>query len=45
MKVNAKKTKVMLINMSKEHDFSPEISFADGVNLECISEMKLVGVE
>ena len=44
MKINKKKTKVMLINMSRKHDFPPEVSFADGVILECITEIKLVGV-
>ena len=44
MKINEKKTKIMLINMAKKYAFPPEVSFEDGKNLECISEMKLVGV-
>ena len=44
MKINAKKTKVILFNKARKWDFPPEVSFSDNVNLEVVSELKLVGV-
>ena len=44
MKINAKKTKVILFNKARKRDFPPEVSFSDNVNLEVVSELKLVGV-
>ena len=44
MKLNSKKTKVILFNKSRKWDFPPEMAFSDGQNLEVVSEMKLVGV-
>lgn len=44
MKINSKKSKVILFNKSRKWDFPPEVSFTDNVNLEVVSEMKLVGV-
>jgi hypothetical protein len=44
MKINPKKSHVILFNKSRNWDFPPEVSFADGKNLEYVSEMKLVGV-
>ena len=44
MKVNSKKTKVMLFNKSRKHDFPPEMAFSDKEKLEVVSVIKLVGV-
>jgi len=44
MKVNKKKTNIMLFNRSKKYDFLPTISFSDGEPLEVINETKLLGV-
>ena len=44
MKINAKKSKVILFNKARKWDFPPEVSFSDNENLEVVSEMKLVGV-
>ena len=44
MKINPKKSQVILFNKSRNWDFPPEVSFADGNNLEYVSELKLVGV-
>ena len=44
MRINAKKSKVILFNKSRKWDFPPEVSFSDNVSLEVVSEMKLVGV-
>ena len=44
MKINEEKTKVMLFNFSKNQDFPPELSFSNGMILECLEESKLLGV-
>ena len=44
MKINNKKSKVMLFNKSRKWDFPPEFGFSYQNNLEVVSEMKLVGV-
>ena len=44
MKINGKKTKVMIFNKSRKLDFPPEVNFPDSQFLEVISETKLVGV-
>ena len=44
MKINAKKSKVILFNKSCKWDFPPEVSFSNNVNIEVVSEMNLVGV-
>ena len=44
MKINPKKSQVILFNKSRNWDFLPEVSFSDGKHLESVSEMKLVGV-
>ena len=44
MRLNEKKTKVILFNFSRKHDFPPEVFFSDGTMLECISEISLLGV-
>ena len=43
MKINHKKSKVMLFNTAITNDFSPEMKI-DGVLLEVVEEMKLLGV-
>ena len=44
MRINPKKSKVILFNKSRNWDFPPELSFADKINLEYVPHMKLVGV-
>ena len=44
MKINDKKSKIMLFNKSRTHDFPPEFSFRNGEYLECIESTKLLGV-
>ena len=44
MKINKKKTQVMIFNKSRKFDFPPEIQFEDGTKLEVTSEIKLVGL-
>ena len=43
MKINHKKSKVMLFNTARTNDFTPEMKL-DGVLLEVVEEMKLLGV-
>jgi hypothetical protein len=44
MKINPKKSQVILFNKSRNWDFPPEVSFSNKINLEYVSQMKLVGV-
>ena len=44
MKINKKKTQVMLFNKSRKWDFLPEMEFEDGTQVEVISETKIVGL-
>ena len=44
MKVNQEKTTTMLFNTSRKWDFPVELSFEDGSQLQCVKEIKLVGV-
>ena len=44
MKINNKKTKVMIFNKARKWDFPPELSLADQINLEVVSEQKLLGI-
>ena len=44
MKVNSKKTKVLLFNKSRKYDFQPRVHFSNGELLEIVSDIKLVGV-
>ena len=44
MRINSNKSKVILFNKSKKWTFPPEVSFSDNINLEYVSELKLVGV-
>ena len=43
MRINHAKTKIMLFNSAKKHDFQPELSM-EGVKLEVVEKMKLLGV-
>ena len=43
MKINQKKTKLMLFNTSTKYDFQPEIE-VNGEIVEVVSKMKLLGV-
>ena len=44
MKINLKKTKVMLFNTGKKNDFTPTTNIA-GELIEVVDEMKLLGVK
>ena len=44
MRINESKSKVMIFNKSKKYDFQPEFSFTEGGYLECLEEMRLIGV-
>ena len=44
MKINKKKTKVMLFNQAIKYDFMPEIKLDDGESAEVVEEFKLLGV-
>ena len=44
MKINNKKTKVMLFNSKIKTDFQPKIFLQDGSLLEVVEEVKLLGV-
>ena len=44
MKINEKKSKVMIFNKSRKYDFPPEFCFADGEILDCVEETKLLGI-
>ena len=44
MRINKKKTKVMLFNEANKYDFMPEIEIDNGEILEVDEEFKLLGV-
>ena len=44
MKINDKKTKVILFNSAKNHDFFPQLSLGDGP-LQVVEEVTLLGVK
>ena len=44
MKINEKKSKVMLFNTSRTYDFMPKITFNGVNNLEVVEQMKLLGI-
>ncbi len=44
MVINRKKTTIMKFNRSRKFDFPPEFALADKVQLETVSEVKLLGV-
>ena len=44
MRINIKKTNVMLFNPSKSLDFPPDFAFRNGELLDCVDECKLLGV-
>ena len=45
LKINQEKSKCMLFNRAKQHDFIPELSLGPGQNLEMVEEIKLVGYQ
>ena len=44
MLINKQKTKVIKFSKSRKWDFPPDLSFADGTEIECVPVVKLVGV-
>ena len=46
MKINQKKTKVILFNNSRKYDFPPQLSFDDNDDdvLEVVEKLRLLGV-
>jgi hypothetical protein len=44
MRINERKSKVMIFNKSRKYDFPPELSFKNGEILECLEEAKLLGI-
>ena len=42
MQINRKKTTVMKFNRSRKYDFPPELCLSDDVNLEVVSEAKML---
>ena len=45
MSINKDKSKVMLFNPGKKHDFLPRIQTQDGSILEVVEEAKLLGIQ
>ena len=45
MKINEKKSKIMMFNKSKNLDFPPEFCFKNGDYLECLDETRLLGIQ
>ena len=45
LKINQEKSKAMLFNRAKKHDFSPKLSLVPGQDLELVEELKLVGYQ
>ena len=45
MKVNSQKSKVMLFNTSKKHDFKPAMYLENGKNLDIVEETTLLGIK
>ena len=43
--INQEKSKTMLFNRARNHDFSPELYITPGNRLEVVEEMKLVGYQ
>ena len=44
MKINEKKSKIMIFNKSKKYDFPPELSFSNKETLECLEDTRLLGI-
>ena len=44
MKINCKKTKILLCNPKMKADFMPQLSLRDGLPIETVEEIKLFGV-
>ena len=45
MQINLSKSKVMFFNKSRKYDFPPEYVFRNGEILECLEEIKLLGIQ
>ena len=45
LKIYQEKSKCMLFNRAKQHDFIPELSLGPGQNLEMVEEIRLVGYQ
>ena len=45
MKINEKKSKIMMFNKSRNLDFPPEFSFKNGELIECVDETRLLGIQ
>ena len=44
MKINERKSKVMIFNKPRNYDFPPEFAFSNGEVLECLESTKLLGI-
>ena len=44
MVINTQKTKSICFNTTRKWNFPPEVYFSDNLNLECVREVKLLGV-
>ena len=44
MKINEKKSNVMIFNKSKNYEFPPRFAVSNGDYLECVEETKLLGI-
>ena len=44
MQLNKEKSKVMVFNSSKKHDFMPKLSLETGTNLDVVESYQLLGV-
>ena len=45
LSINQEKSKSMLFNKARKHDFSPELFLTPGTKLEVVEEMRLVGYQ
>ena len=45
LKINQEKSKAMLFNRARKHDFSPKLSLVPGQDLEVVEDIKLVGYQ
>ena len=45
MKINEKKSKIMMFNKSRNLDRPPEFSFKNGELIECVDETRLLGIQ
>ena len=45
LKINPEKSKVVLFNRARKHNFSPKLSLIPGQDLEIVEKLKLVGYQ